>query len=196
MRQHILSTHSGTCPGGRVATLVVGLGIVLGSALLGGCASHSNAQSAARGAFATPTPAFASHGPLAQVVAPAVWATGVVSLDTSYNQAQGNALVTITLGGTVPNTDAKTSAAQDLARSLCFMAEQALWTSGSSFNEVKVVVQGPFQDEYGGTVTDAYAVAVVEAKTGRSIPWTAATAGSAWSAYDSAFLRESFVLVD
>ena len=195
MRQHTLSVSGLPFSASRLLPFALGFSLMAG-VLLGGCASHSNAHSATGGAFATPTPAFASHGPLARVVAPAVWATGVVSLDTSYDQTRGSALVTITLGGTVPNTDAKTSAAQDLAKSLCFMAEQALWTSGSSFDEVKVIVQGPFQDEYGGTVTDAYALVVVEAKTARTIPWTTATADSAWPSYDSAFLRESFVLVD
>lgn len=146
--------------------------------------------------YPTPTPAFAARGPLAQVVAPAIWATGVISVDTTYDQTTRDATVTVTLKGTVPNTDAKTAAAQELAKGLCFMAEQALWTSGTGLHQVKVIVQGPFQDEYGGVITDAYAVAVVTARTGNALDWTTATADSAWLTYDSAFLRESFVLVD
>lgn len=165
--------------------------------VLGGCAFLSGAhQTSGASAFATPTPAFVSHGPLAQVVAPAIWGTGVQSVDTTYDQAHGLATVTITLGGTVPNTDAKVSAAQALAKGLCFMAEQALWTSATNLTEVKVVVQGPVQDEYGSLVNGAYAVAVVEAANGRAIAWATSNSDSAWRSYDSVFLRDSYVVAD
>lgn len=165
-------------------------------ALLAGCASHTNARGATGGALTTPTPPFPSHGPLAQVVAPAIWATGVVSVDTGLDQAQHQATVAITVGGTVPNTDAKTITAQEYAKGLCFMAEQALWTSGAPYDEVKVTVQGPMRDPYGSLVTDVYAIAIVDHHSGLTIPWETATPDSAWPSYDSSFLREAFTVVD
>lgn len=195
MRQHIPSARRASYRAARMLLRVAGLCAVTGI-LLTGCASHSSAPGAAAGAFASPTPAFASHGPLAQVVAPAIWGTGVLSVDTAFDQSRNSAAVTISLGGTVPHTDAETSTAQEYAKGLCFMAQQALWTSGSSFNEAKVSVQGPMRDPYGSLVTDIYAIAVVEAHTAHTISWTTATADSAWPSYDSSFLREAFTVVD
>jgi hypothetical protein len=175
-----------------LAVSLVALGVTMsGCSLLSNSVKKSNDV-----ALTTPVPEFASHGPLKDIVAPAIWGAAVQSVDTTFDSARSLAGVTITLDGTVPNTDAKVSAAQELAKGFCFMAEQALWTNGDSFTEVKVIVQGPSQDEYANIVTSAYAVAVVEAPTGRKIPWATTTADAAWGAYDSEFLTESFVLVD
>ena len=194
MRQHTLTVRLRSSHPARVL-LVAGLCAASGI-LLAGCASHSKAQLAAGGALATPTQAFPSHGPLAQAVAPAIWGTGVISVDTSLDQSRAIATVTITVGGTVPHTDAETNTAQEYAKGLCFMAQQALWTGGSHFDEVKVTVQGPMRDPYGSLVTDVYAVAEVSAHSAQTIPWTTATADSAWPSFDSSFVREAFTVVD
>jgi hypothetical protein len=196
MRQRfIASTPVRTLPFRRLSLLAVSL-IALGVAM-SGCAFLSNSVKKSNDVgLATPAPAFTSHGPLAGIVDPAIWGAGVRSVDTTFDAAQAKASVTITLGGTVPNTDAKVSAAQELAKGFCFMAEQALWANASSYSEVTVIVQGPTQDEYANIVTGAYAVAVVESRGGRSIPWATTTSDSAWQTYDTVFLTESFVLVD
>lgn len=196
MRQRLVQYHHARTPPIRRLCLLAGTVVALGVAM-SGCAFLSNSVKKSHNvALATPAPAFTGHGPLASIVDPAIWGAGVQSVDTSFDEAHAQASVTITLGGTVPNTDAKTSAAQELAKGFCFMAEQALWTNGIPFSEVKVIVQGPSQDEYANLITSAYAVAVVEAKTGQAIPWATTTADTAWQAYDSEFLTESFVLVD
>ena len=196
MRQSLIqSQRARTLPFRRLCLLAVSLG-ALGVAM-SGCAFLSNSvKKSSHVTLATPAPAFASHGPLAAIVDPAIWGAGVQSVETSFDEAHAKASVTITLGGTVPNTDAKTSTAQELAKGFCFMAEQALWTNGIPFSEVTVIVQGPTQDEYANIVTGAYAVAVVEARGGHAIPWNTTTTDSAWQSFDTVFVRESFVLVD
>lgn len=184
-----------TLPKRLLFLLAVSL-VALGAAMSGCAFLSQSVKKNTDMTIPTPAPTFVSHGPLADIVDPAIWGTGVQSVDTTFDSARSMASVTITLGGTVPNTDAKVSAAQNLAEGLCFMAEQALWTSGDPFSEVKVIVQGPSQDEYANIITSAYAVAVVEAPTGQKIPWKTTTADTAWRAYDSEFLTESFVLVD
>jgi hypothetical protein len=185
-------------PAGSLARVwVLVLAFVVGVAV-GGCAPFAGGGGAtgatAPTAQTTPTPAI--QGQLAQVVYLNIWGLGVQKLETTYDVQHTTAKVTITLGGTTPNTETKASAAQELTKAFCLMAQQALWTSGAQLDEATVIVQGPLQDEYADTIVDAYGVAVVEAGTAQRIPWATVSVDSAWQAYDHAFLRGSFELVD
>jgi hypothetical protein len=173
-----------------VVALTVGSGLILA-----GCVAPSGGDGALHKA-AAPTPTSTVQGQLAHRVDVNVWHLGVQSLETTYDAQRDTAGVTITLGGTTPNTSVKVSAAQELTKAFCLMAEQTLWTSGATLDEVTVTVQGSYQDPYSGLVIAAYGVATVEAPTAHRIPWASIGADAAWQAYDHVFLREIFETID
>lgn len=178
------------------AFLVLGASVMIVYLLGAPSSSRLSERSSAAPLTLTQTPPLAStQGQLSALVGSAIWGTGVQRSQTVYDAKRNTATVTITLGGTVPQSAAQTSTAQELAKGFCLMAEQAIWNSDARLSEVTVVVQGPLQSEYGDVGTDVYAVAVVKASSGHSIQWSQLTPDSAWGAYDSVFLRESFVAV-
>lgn len=163
----------------------------------GGATSTSAGQS---------TPTSTTQEQLAHLMYLDIWGLGVQKLETAYDAQHATVKVTITLGGTTPNTNAKADAAQELTKSFCLMAQQALWTtSGVPLNAATVTILGPMQDEYADTIVDTYGVATVEARTGQRINWgqiitdsgfsTGVSADSAWQEYDHVFLRRTFVVV-
>ncbi len=172
---------------------------IAASVMVAGCSPFAggnggSAQATAPAGPATPTPAI--QGQLARAVYLNIWGLGVQKLETAYDAQHTTVKVTITLGGTIPNTEVKASAADELTKAFCLMAQQAVWTSGAQLAEATVTVQGPIQDEYADTIVDAYGVAVVEAPTAQRITWATVSADNAWQDYDRVFLRESFELVD
>ena len=173
-------------------SLVAALALVASSAL-GGCAPFAGGGSGrptTAPTATTPTPAI--QGQLARAVHLNIWGLGVEHLDTVYDAQHTTAKVTITLGGTVPNTDLKASAAQALTKAFCLMAQQALWTSDVPLDEATVIVQGPEQDPYSGVIVEVYGEAVVEASTAQRIAWASVTADGAWQIYDREYLRTAF----
>lgn len=130
---------------------------------------------------------------LTEQIGSSVWGTGVQRAQTEYDAKTNAVTVTITLDGTIPHTAVETSTAQELSKGFCLMAQQAIWSGDTRFDEVTVIVRGPMQSEYGEVGTDAYAVAVVRGASGRAIDWARQTPDSAWQIYDSEYLRTSFV---
>ena len=76
---------------------------------------------------------------------------------------------------------------------LCYEVQKALWRSDSSLREVKVIVLGPLRDDYADIIEDAYGVADVLAPTGTKLSWGNLSPQSAWSRYDSTWLRPSYL---
>jgi hypothetical protein len=183
-------------PGRRsapVRALAVALALVSGL-IIAGCMSESGGGTQPKAV--APTPTSPLQGQLAHRVDLHVWQLGVQRLETTYAAQHATVQVTITLGGTTPNTSVKVHAAQELTKAFCLMAEQALWTSGVALDEVTVTVQGPYQDPYSGLITAAYGVATVEARTAQRLSWTTTSIDAAWQAYDHVFLREIFETTD
>jgi hypothetical protein len=104
----------------------------------------------ARTVAKTPTPV--AQGELAKAAMLNLWGLSVKQVQTAYQPQDASVTVTITLGGTVPSTPLEISAANDLTKSFCLMALQALWTSGTPLGRTIVLVQGPTQDEYANTI--------------------------------------------
>lgn len=187
-------TGDGRALSPRVVFLTFAGVVALVMALAGAPSSgQRGASDTVHGGLAQATVGSSIERQLSTQVSSAVWGTGVQRSRTVYD-AQTNAVtVTITLGGTIPHTDAETTTVQELSKGFCLMAQQAIWTGAARFDQVTVVVQGPLQNEYGEVGTDAYAVSVVRAANGRAIDWTKQTPDSAWQVYDSEFVRTSFV---
>ncbi len=112
--------------------------------------------------------------------------------DATYDAASGTLTVTATLGGDVPISPADINAAHERTKSLCFRAQRALWTSDPGLRGLQVVVQGPTFDDYGDPYLAQYGAAGVTAETAGRLAWSSLTADSAWSAYDSAWLRPAY----
>jgi hypothetical protein len=179
-----------------LAALALAVGIIAAGCapFSGGGSSSGSAASPTAAARVAPTPAL--QGQLAQTVYYAVWGLGVQRIETTYDAAQGSVKVQITLGGSVPNTDAKVAAAQELTKAFCLMAQQALWTSGVQLTEANVTIMGPVQEEYGGYQSGVYGTSVVKASTAHGIQWATAGVDDTWQRYDDTFLQSVFVLFD
>jgi hypothetical protein len=180
------------CADGLPGALVL-LAVLVAGLVVGGCAPFGGQTS---GTTASPTPTHSVQDQLAHEVLLNTWGLGVQKLETTYDAQHATVQVTITLGGTVPNSDVKASAAEELTKAFCLMAQQALWTSAVPLNAAKVLVQGPEQDPYAGVVTAVYGEAIVEASTARKIDWAAVTADAAWRTYDHEFPRTAFQTID
>jgi len=181
----------------RLVALVLALLLVLGT--VGVLVSHTllNGDNHSTGThMVQATPISTAQGQLAEAVSLNVWRTGVQSLTTTYDAKRAYAKVTITLGGSVPNTPLKVSAAQELTRSLCLMVLQALWTSGVALSQTDVLVQGPAQDIYADVTSQPYGEVTLRASAAQRIAWSTISADAAWNAYDFAFLQGDFVLND
>jgi hypothetical protein len=81
---------------------------------------------------------------------------------------------------------------QELVKTVAFRAYKALWTSGQSFKDVQVAVLGPFQDDFGNHVLQAYGSADVTAQTAAKLNWGSLTPDTAWNAYTNVFLAVSY----
>ena len=81
---------------------------------------------------------------------------------------------------------------QERAKTICFLAQRALWTSGVPLREATVTSLGLVQDDYGSQTTDAHAVAYLAARTSASFTWGALTPDAAWGRYDRVWLRSNY----
>ena len=120
----------------------------------------------------------------------------VQAVQTVYDAQAASVTVTITVGGSVPLTDQQISAAQELTKTLSLREQQAMWGSGVTLKDVKVMVFGPTQDEYANIIAQPYGSAVLDAVTAASFVWANLSADSAWDRYDSVYLRPTFDVVD
>jgi hypothetical protein len=178
MRSH----YSGGVPWAGVWLRAVSL--LLGALLLAlaGCATSTAAKTGAPAA----TPTAVASGPLAGVVAPAARPLAqriVTEYDTEARQAK----ITLTIGA-APDV----AAAQMRVMTLSFQVQKAVWASNPALREVKVIVLGPIRDDYSNIIDDAYGVSDVFAPTAAKLSWSALTPESAWTRYDSTWLRPSY----
>ena len=118
------------------------------------------------------------------------------AVQIAYDAQATSVTVTVTVGGAVPLTDQQISAAQELTKTLSLREQQAMWGSGVTLKDVKVMVFGPTQDEYADIVAQPYGSAVLHAATVASFVWANLSADSAWDRYDSVYLRPTFDIVD
>ena len=120
----------------------------------------------------------------------------VQAVQTAYDAQTASVVVTVTVGGAVPLTDQQISAAQELTKTLSLREQQAMWGSGVTLKDVKVMVFGPTQDEYANIIAQPYGSAVLHAATAASFVWANLSADSAWDRYDNVYLRPTFDIVD
>jgi hypothetical protein len=160
------------------------INLLLGALLLALAACSTSTVTKSSAPLATPT--VMASGPLASVVAPA---TGSLArrIVTEYDAGARQAKITLTVGA-APNV----AAAQANVMALSFQAQKAVWTSDSALHEVKVIVLGPIRDDYANIIEDAYGVSDVFAPTAATLTWSALTPESAWTRYDSTWLRPSY----
>ncbi len=190
------STHR--ISGARVA--LVAVLIVLGS--LAACASTNSApgQHASKTVAGCPVAAStATQDMLARRACDAIGgnlAQSAQSAQTVYDAQAASVTVTVTVGGAVPLTDQQISAAQELTKSISLREQQAMWESGVTLKEAKVMVFGPTQDEYADIIAQPYGSAVLDAATAAHVVWANLSADSAWGRYDSVYLRPTFDVVD
>jgi hypothetical protein len=111
---------------------------------------------------------------------------------TTYDGQKQTLSVTATVGWTSDITIADIAKSQERAKTLCFQVQRALWTSGVTLKEATVTVLGPVQDDYADMILDAHGVAELSAKTAAGFDWAALTPDSAWSRYDSVWLRATY----
>jgi hypothetical protein len=158
--------------------------LLLGAILLAlvGCATSTAVKTSAPSA----TPTAVVSGPLASVVAPAAGplAQRVV---TEYDTGAQQAKITLTVGA-APDV----ATAQARVMMLSFQVQRAVWANNPALHEVKVIVLGPIRDDYANIIDDAYGVSDVFAPTAATLSWSALTPESAWSRYDSTWLRASY----
>ena len=158
--------------------------LLLGAFLLALAACSTSTATKSSSPVATPTAV--ARGPLASVVVPAArpLAQRIV---TEYDTGAQQAKVTLTVGA-APNV----ATAQARVMTLSFQVQRAVWASNPALHEVKVIVLGPIRDDYANIIDDAYGVSDVFAPTAAKLTWSALTAESAWSSYDSTWLRPSY----
>lgn len=118
------------------------------------------------------------------------------SVTTAPGSGAGALVVTITISGTVPSTQADIAAAQERVKTLCYQALHALLTGGRATGDVTIVVLGPMLDEYANRVNNVYGSAIVEPRTAGRLDWAQLTPDSAWPLYDHVFLCDYFYPVD
>lgn len=120
------------------------------------------------------------------------------SVTTTSDAGSGALVVSITIGGTIPNGDAVIAAAHERVKTLCFLALRTLWTTGTAAptGSVTIVVLGPMLDEYANHIINLYGSAIVEPRTGARLDWARLTPDSAWALYDHVFLVNYFYPVD
>ncbi|MGE5335642.1 MAG: hypothetical protein ACM3N4_13150 [Nitrososphaerota archaeon] len=118
------------------------------------------------------------------------------TVQAAYNAQDASVTVTVRVGGKVPDADNEVSAAQEMTKTICLRAQQAMWTSGVALKEVTVTVLGPIQDEYAEIVDGAYGAAVLDVATAKRLDLASLSAATAWDKYNNVFLRPYYVLFD
>ncbi len=172
-------------------------------ALLAGCAFSSAAQPATPTAtphtLACPgAPANADfQAQLYHVVCDALTplASHISRMSTTYNAQKQRALVVVTFSDTLPQTKAQIAAAHERVKTVCFLAQRAIWTqhpSNVSLADVTVNTQGIMLDDYADTVIGGYGEATLTAATSAHFGWPTLTPDSAWSSYDAAQLTPDY----
>ncbi len=178
------------------------LAALVGSLVLGGCATATGVVAsptkATSTATATPPTAGATSGPAGSLAARVRQALGgqATQVTATYDAQKRMATITIIVGDTLPNTDAKVAAAYAQIKIICYQTFRAAWASGIALREATALVEGPIQDEYANIITDWYGVAVIESTTAQRLDWANESPDSAWNAYSQHMLRSSFVLFD
>lgn len=184
--------------GVRVAqpSFVLALALLAAMACLGsaGCAPSSQASGprATAAPHLTPT---ATPTALESLVLSALGGQAQ-TVKTAPGTAPGSLVVTVTISGTVPSTQADIAAAQERVRTISYQALRTLATGGKATGEVTIVVLGPLLDEYANRVNDVYGSAIVEPRTAARLDWAQLTPDSAWPLYDHDYLRDYFYPVD
>ena len=117
-------------------------------------------------------------------------------VEATYDVGARNLMVTVTISGDLPLTEAQIATAHARTKALCFQELSGLWASGLPLRQTTVVIVGPTKDEYNAIINQLYGYAVVNQSTARRVPWASATPESAWSAYDKTYLRPEFDLFD
>jgi hypothetical protein len=179
------------------------LGALAGPLLLGGCAPATGAVKsptaiATSTPTATPLPTGATSGPAGSLAASVRRALGkqATQVTAAYDAQKRTATITIIVGDTLPNTDAKVAAAYAQIKTICYQTFRTVWTSGIALREATALIEGPIQDEYANIITDWYGVAVIESTTAQRLDWANESPDSAWRTYGQHMLRSSFVLFD
>jgi hypothetical protein len=113
-------------------------------------------------------------------------------VDTSYDPGKRAVQVMATVGWTPEIGIGDVEKSQERAKTICFLAQRALWTSGVPLREATVTILGPVQDDYGSQTTDAHAVAYLAARTSASFTWGALTPDAAWGRYNRVWLRSNY----
>lgn len=133
----------------------------------------------------TPTPTVMEQR-LDALVQPAI---GTLAHDVfvRFDPVTEAASVTATVN---PGPDTPTT--QELVKTVAFRALKALWTSGVASKDVSVAVLGPFQDDFGNQILQAYGSADVTAQTAAKLNWASLTPDTAWNAYTAVFLAPSY----
>lgn len=165
----------------RAVSLLLGV-LLLALLALAACSTST----ATKNNVSAATPTAVASGPLAGVVAPVARPLAqriVTEYDTSAQQAK----ITLTVGA-APDV----ATAQARVKTLSYQVQRAVWASNPALHEVKVIVLGPIRDDYANIIDDAYGVSDVLAPTAAKLSWSALTPESAWSRYDSTWLRPSY----
>jgi hypothetical protein len=113
-------------------------------------------------------------------------------VETSYNADKRAAQVMVTVGWTPEIGIGDVEKSQERAKTICFLAQRALWTSGVPLLEATITVLGPVQDDYGSQTIDAHAIAYLVARTSAGFTWGALTPDTAWGLYDRVWLRPNY----
>ncbi len=182
-------------PQALVALLALAAGLII-SGCAGATTTHGTSATATPTVPACPTPSTATPQDLLALRACGALGGEARLVKTSYDAHSATLAITFQVGGVVPQTDAQVAAAQEQAKTICFRAQQALWTSSPALKEISVIIVGPVQGEYADFTIDVWGVAVFDAPTTAQLDWTTLTPDTAWNRYDREFLRPSFTLVD
>lgn len=186
---------------GVFAAILAALLVVMAAS---GCASGAKPAGAARAPSATATHVLATSTPgpgtptataqerlFATVAAQAI-GNLVQDMQVTYDANDRSVVVSVVVGGNVPNTDATISVAQEQVKTICFRAQQALWTSGTAFSKVTIAISGPILDQYAAHINGAYGAALLTAANAAHFVWSSLTPDAAWGKYDSVFLRPDY----
>ena len=104
----------------------------------------------------------------------------------------GTVKVTVTVGWTPQIGIGDIAKEQERVKAICFREQQAVWMSGLPLHSADVIVLGPVQDDYADMTIDAHAEAQLSSATAATLAWAALTPDSAWSKYDSVWLRATY----
>lgn len=173
---------------------------LIGLGCLASCSVGGQAAKKAKPAIAgcTGPSATVAASPQSQLARRACQAAGnqALAVQTVYSAQDTAVKITITVGGAVPLTKQQISAATEMTKTICRQEQQAMWVSGVSLKEVRVIVMGPTQDEYADIIAQVYGSVVLDAATAAHLDWASLSADSAWNRYDTVYLRPTFDVVD